>query len=189
MAGVNCIEGLSSPRLSVSFFFCGLLRHMQLTMLDFLMPTLNSIFPFLEEVRPECDPCWHIRRGRLLHHYEPVWAVAMGKRHLDPITFENEAQFETIVECDRSRILLCLVPKWWNISIRAIRDPDLKDTSGLVDKLRDACLRLVFSHGTPGFVIGHREFLGTDKEDREIRDNQNVVKESLEPSGRDVESM
>ncbi|PKY04239.1 hypothetical protein P168DRAFT_154510 [Aspergillus campestris IBT 28561] len=153
----------------------------------FSMPTLNSIFPFLEEVRPGCDPCWHIRRGRLLHHYEPVWAVSMGKKHLDPITFENEAQFETIVESDRSRVLLCLVPKWWNISIGTIRDSGSKDTTGLVDKLREACLRLAFSHGTPGSVISHVEFMGTDKEDREIRDNQNVVKEFLEPSGRNVE--
>ncbi|PLN80830.1 hypothetical protein BDW42DRAFT_185836 [Aspergillus taichungensis] len=154
----------------------------------FTMPTLSSIFPFLEAVCPRCDPCWHIRRGRLLHHYESVWAVCKGKKHPNPITFDNEAQFETMEICDRSRLMLCLVPKWWNISLRASDGLSSKDTTGLVYKLREACL-LLFHHRSPGAVINHVEFLETGKEDREIRHNQNSVKEFLEPSGRNVESI
>jgi hypothetical protein len=74
---------------------------MQLTMLDFSMPTLNSIFPFLETVRPRCDPCWHIRRGQLLHHYVSVWAVCNDKNQSNSIIFD-EAQFKTVEICDKS---------------------------------------------------------------------------------------
>jgi len=127
------------------------------------MPTLNSIFPFLETVRPKSDPCWHIRRGRLLHHYESVWAVCNDKSQPNSIIFDDEAQFKTVEMCDKSHIMLCLVPKWWIISLRAIHDSSLKDT-GFNEKLQESCLLLVSSR-CPGYAFSHGEFLqgGTSK--------------------------
>lgn len=134
----------------------------QLTMLDFSMPTLNSIFPFLEAVRPTSDPCWHIRRGRLLHQYKPVWAICNDKNQSNSIIFDDdEAQFRTVEICDTSQIMHCLVPKWWNVSSRAIHEPGSKDT-GFEQKLQQAC-RLLVSSQCPEFVLGRDEVLGTDK--------------------------
>lgn len=125
----------------VSFFYSPS-RHTQLTILDFSMPTLNFIFPFLETVRPESDPCWHIRRGRLLHHYELVWVVCNDEYQPNSIIFDGEAQFKTVEICDKSHVILCLVPKWWIISLSVIHNSSSKDT-GFSDKLWEACLLLV----------------------------------------------
>jgi hypothetical protein len=53
---------------------------MRLTDLDFSMPPLNSVFPFLEAIRPDDDPTWHIRRGHLLDRYDSVWATYSGAK-------------------------------------------------------------------------------------------------------------
>ncbi|QQK44162.1 lipase/esterase [Penicillium digitatum] len=59
----------------------------------FSMPTLNSIFPFLEAICPNSDLCWHIRRGGSLCQYESVWAV-FGEDKTQPqsITFSSMRQ-------------------------------------------------------------------------------------------------
>lgn len=142
-------------------------RPTQLTMLDFSMPTLNSIFPFLETVRPKSDPCWHIRRGRLLHHYESVWAVCNDKNQPNSIIFGDEERFKTVDICDKTHIVLCLVPRWWIISLRANKDSRSKDT-GFDDKLREACLLLVSSR-CPGYVLSRGGFLGTGEKERDVQ--------------------
>lgn len=158
IAGIGYIESLQPPRLSV---FSTDLQDTQLTMMDFSMPTLNSIFPFLEAVRPESDPCWHIRRGRLLHQYEPVWAICYNRSQPDSIIFDDE----TVEICDTSQTILSLVPKSWNVSSRGIHEPNSKNT-GFKQKLQEVC-RLLVSPRCPGYVLGHDEVLGTDKKERD----------------------
>lgn len=120
------------------------------------MPTLNSIFSFLEAVRPDSDPCWHIRRGRLLHHYESVWVFCDGNGQPKPIILDGEIECKTVDMRDKSHLMLCLVPKWWGISLKAIHDLNLKD-EGFYDRLRDACLLLVSSK-FPGRIFSRRGF-------------------------------
>ncbi|KGO43383.1 hypothetical protein PEX1_020920 [Penicillium expansum] len=118
----------------------------------FSMPTLNSIFPFLEAVCPKSDLCWHIRRGRLLHHYKSVWAVSRDEE-TQPISFDCEREFRTIETTKDSRFMLCLVPNSWIISLKM--NPDV---SGHYDRLQQFCSSLI-SAESPGVVIGRGEFL------------------------------
>ncbi|KAE8152693.1 hypothetical protein BDV25DRAFT_150605 [Aspergillus avenaceus] len=126
----------------------------------FSMPTLSSVFPFLEEVRPESDPCWHIRRGRLLHHYEPLWAVFCSSKD-QPVSIIFDFQSETVGMTDKSQFMICLVPKTWIVLLKATHDSALKKKE-LCDKLRQACSPLL-STNRPGYVIGRGEFWGTSE--------------------------
>ncbi|PYH94467.1 hypothetical protein BO71DRAFT_325301 [Aspergillus ellipticus CBS 707.79] len=124
----------------------------------FSMPTLNSVFPFLEKVCSKSDPCWHIRRGRLLHYYEPFWAVSHNEENRPAsITFDGEIQFEMMEMDDKSHFILCLVPKSWIVSLKANHNSSWGNT-GLFDKLRQVCT-LLLSTESPGYVIGRGEFL------------------------------
>ncbi|CAG7931570.1 unnamed protein product [Penicillium olsonii] len=119
----------------------------------FSMPTLNSIFPFLEAICPNSDLCWHIRRGRLLCQYESVWAVfSEDKAQPQPITFGCEPQFEAIEELENSRFMLCLLPHSWDFG-------SLKtevDFAGL-ERLRDMCSSLLAAK-RPGIIFSRAEF-------------------------------
>ncbi|KAJ0417515.1 hypothetical protein BJY00DRAFT_325499 [Aspergillus carlsbadensis] len=42
-------------------------------------PDVNSIFPFLESIRPLDDPTWHIRRSQQLPLYNSVWVFSAAK--------------------------------------------------------------------------------------------------------------
>jgi hypothetical protein len=115
------------------------------------MPTLNSIFPFLEAVCPNSDLCWHIRRGRLLHQYESVWAVFCDdEAHPQSITFDWEPQFGTVEKMKESRFILCLVPHSWGIG-------SLKFDFARLDKLRKVCACFVSSK-LPGAILSRAEF-------------------------------
>lgn len=117
------------------------------------MPTLNSIFPFLEAVCPELDPCWHIRRGRLLRHFESIWAVFRDdKPQFQSITFDFEEEFGRLQAMKDSRFIVCLVPKSWIAALKA--QPDL---AGLC-KLRKFCSCLI-STKTPGAILKRGEFV------------------------------
>jgi hypothetical protein len=110
------------------------------------MPTLNSIFPFLEAVCPKSDLCWHIRRGRLLRHYKPVWVVFRDdEAHPQSITFDCEPRFGTIEAMGDSRFMLCLVPNQWFVSLKT-----KLDFAGL-GKLRKFCSDLI-SAKAPGAI-------------------------------------
>ena len=127
----------SSPR-----FRCWLL-----TIPGFSMPTLNSIFPFLEAVCPKSDLCWHIRRARLLRHYKSVWAVFRDdKTQPQSITFDCEQQFATKEAMEDSRFMLCLVPDSWSVLL------EMQPNSAWLCKLREFCLHLV-SVKTPGAIL------------------------------------
>ncbi|CAG7978308.1 unnamed protein product [Penicillium olsonii] len=116
----------------------------------FSMPTLNSIFPFLEAVCPSSDLCWHIRRGRLLHHYESVWAVfSDDKAHPELLTFDFEPQFESIEKLENTRFILCLLPHLWDSA-------SLKTESGLTS-LRKICSSFVAAE-RPGIILSRAEF-------------------------------
>ncbi|KAL3474561.1 hypothetical protein BJX99DRAFT_248202 [Aspergillus californicus] len=123
----------------------------------FSMPTLNSIFPFLETVRPDSDPCWHIRRGRLLHHYKSVWAVC-NENQLSSIIFDDEAQFKT---------------ERWIKSLRATHDSSSKDTGFDYKLLREACLLLVSSR-CPGYVYSRGKFLGIGNKERYVQQSESM---------------
>ncbi|OOF93557.1 hypothetical protein ASPCADRAFT_209500 [Aspergillus carbonarius ITEM 5010] len=82
----------------------------------FSMPSVNSIFPFLESIRPKDDYTWHIRRGRLLESYEAVWICSTtdssGKTAM---SFVSDIDCAQSMEGSRCRYLLCLIPKEWDI--------------------------------------------------------------------------
>lgn len=119
----------------------------KLTMLDFSMPSLNSIFPFLEAGCPKSDFCWQIRRGQLLHHYEPFWAVYHSpKDQASSLSFSWEVQLESVEIYESTFFMLCLVPKSWIQTSGANCDSQSK-VRGLGDKLRQACLHLGSSGG------------------------------------------
>ncbi|KAL2828939.1 hypothetical protein BDW59DRAFT_142548 [Aspergillus cavernicola] len=121
----------------------------------FSMPSMNSVFPFLESIRPETDLTWHIRRGRLLNCYESVWASFKAKDHSSSITFHGEPDFETLGP-DPRYYLLCLVPQGWNMLSLTTADSDSNDV-GLYEKLRQACLLFVSSR-LPGNIVKQQDF-------------------------------
>lgn len=132
-------------------------------MLAFSMPTLNSIFPFLEAVCPNSDLCWHIRRGRLLCHYESVWAVfCEDKAHPELLTFDCEPQFGRMEKMKDSRFILCLVPHSWGIASLKTES----DFAGL-DNLRKFCSSFV-SAKSPGEIFSRAEFGKGNLEQRRI---------------------
>lgn len=127
-------------------------RYWLLTMLDFSMPTLNSIFPFLEAVCPTSDPCWHIRRARLLRQYESVWAVFCDDiTYPQSITFYCEPQFETIQKTKDTCFILCLVPQSWGIASLS------KFCFAGLNELRKYCSRFITAK-SPGAILSRDEF-------------------------------
>ncbi|KAL4875389.1 hypothetical protein BJY04DRAFT_232670 [Aspergillus karnatakaensis] len=98
-------------------------------------------FPFLEEIRPEDDSTWHIRRGRLLDCYEAAWASFLS----------DEPSLSIIAPC---YYLLCLVPREWDALLR--QDAAAKESTGH-DRLRQCCLRLISSEG-PVTILKRLEF-------------------------------
>ncbi|OGM40894.1 hypothetical protein ABOM_010009 [Aspergillus bombycis] len=138
---------------------------------DFSMPTLNSVFPFLEAVCPQSDPGWLIRRGRLLHHYESAWAVSrLDENRAASILFDGEVELATD-DSRRSYLILCLIPKSWNLSWRTDDKPSSDDT-GPSHQLRQACL-LALSQRS-GCVFGRSEFLEVGKKPKESDPSEHV---------------
>lgn len=130
------------------------------------MPTLNSIFPFLEALCPKSDLCWHIRRGRLLHHYKPVWVVFRDdEAQPQSITFDYEPQFGTIEATEDSRFILCLVPDSWTVSLKTELD-----SNGLY-KLRKFCSHLI-SEKAPGAILEQATFFLNEADTGETGDKR-----------------
>ena len=123
-------------------------------MLDFSMPTLNSILPFLESICPDSDLCWHIRRARLLHEYTSIWAVFCDdKTNPQPVTFDCEPQLATIEKMKDSRVILCLVPFRWGKFLSGRRF----DFTGGLEKLRNCCSNLISAKHL-GAILSRAEF-------------------------------
>ncbi|KAE8145679.1 hypothetical protein BDV25DRAFT_65786 [Aspergillus avenaceus] len=88
----------------------------------FTMPSANSVFPFLEAIRPKNDYTWHIRRGRLLKSYESVWicstANSLGQTTM---SFTSDLDYTEHMKGTRRKYLLCLIPKEWGAdSVRGL---------------------------------------------------------------------
>ena len=109
------------------------------------------MLPFLESIRPESDPTWHIRRCQFLNRYEPVWAVPHDDENQTSIILHGEQHFK---EEGCKYFLLCLVPKAWAISLGTGSGSNKK----LYDSLQKCCLRLVSSKSL-GSIVGHGEFV------------------------------
>lgn len=50
------------------------------------MPSLVSVFSFLETILPEGFPTWHISRAQLLHQYYCAWDLHSKKADLSHMT-------------------------------------------------------------------------------------------------------
>ncbi|PWY90384.1 hypothetical protein BO94DRAFT_565037 [Aspergillus sclerotioniger CBS 115572] len=82
----------------------------------FSMPSVNSVFPFLEALRPKDDYTWHIRRGRLLESYEPLWLCStMDDSGQAAMSFVSDMDCVQNMKGSRCRYLLCLIPKEWGV--------------------------------------------------------------------------
>lgn len=94
------------------------------------MPSLNSVFPFLENIRPKYDYTWHLRRGRLLDSYESVsmscyTANGSGQTALH---FVSDLEHTQNITGAKRRYLLCLVPEW---GVEDVRSPLVSICSSL----------------------------------------------------------
>ncbi|KAL2812136.1 hypothetical protein BDW59DRAFT_44395 [Aspergillus cavernicola] len=80
----------------------------------FSMPSVNSVFPFLEGIRPNDDYTWHIRRCRLLESYVSIWVFSRTDRS-DQTVMDSVADPDHIQsrEEEQGSYLLCLMPKNW----------------------------------------------------------------------------
>ncbi|KAE8408171.1 hypothetical protein BDV37DRAFT_279120 [Aspergillus pseudonomiae] len=96
----------------------------------FSMPSVNSVFPFLEGLCPTDDCTWHIRRGRLLESYTPIWVMSItdssGQTVMD-FTFDRD--FAQRREEAKVKYLLCLIPKKWGVE--DVRSPLVSICSSL----------------------------------------------------------
>jgi hypothetical protein len=112
------------------------------------MPSLTSIFPFLEAIRPERHPTWHISRAQALDHYIPAWVSHAGgmneSEEMSLITFDGEKFCDTDKLSTGLSFFLILIPQSW-------------DKKAIVGKLLGACTG-VGSLGKPGIVITKAEF-------------------------------
>jgi hypothetical protein len=93
-------------------------------MVAFSMPSVNSVFPFLEMTCPKNDPAWiHFRSAVSIS--VPVTLVSIGYKLLVDV-----AEFEHL-EKEKGYYLLCWVPKQWEVE--GIRDQLLRVCSNLHD--------------------------------------------------------
>lgn len=115
----------------------------------FSMPSLNSVFPFLEAICPLDDPTWHIRRGRQLDCFESAWLFC--QRSLDTpdsvtlvsISHRLLTDAEHLTEA-RGCFLLCLIPRKWGVE-------------GVHDQLLRVCTLLMLHSGS-GHIISQVNF-------------------------------
>lgn len=80
----------------------------------FSMPSVNSVFPFLEGIRPDGDITWHIRRARMLEAYTSIWLISRKDRSgKTAIEFVTEQSHPKDSEEESIKYLLCLIPTTW----------------------------------------------------------------------------
>lgn len=116
---------------------------------DFSLPSLASIFPFLECIRPEHSPTWHITRARQLQHYVSAWVLCTEDTDTPQKTLISVSG-NLLVDVNGLNIgeghsfILLLFPQSWG-------------TGEVHDKLIAACSRVI-SSGKPGSIITRVEF-------------------------------
>ncbi|KAE8154649.1 hypothetical protein BDV25DRAFT_171823 [Aspergillus avenaceus] len=84
----------------------------------FTHPSLASIFPFLESIRPNHTPTWHIARARLLQVYDSVWFVHVpNSEQVHLVSFSGAQNPELDVDNTAQEVsfLLLLVPRSWDM--------------------------------------------------------------------------
>ena len=85
--------------------------------IGFMMPSLASIFPFLESIRPKEIPTWHISRAQVLHHYDCAWVLQSENARQSDLTLislgHEHASTET-PNMDNGTYFLILFPRLWN---------------------------------------------------------------------------
>ncbi|PWY86483.1 hypothetical protein BO94DRAFT_575555 [Aspergillus sclerotioniger CBS 115572] len=119
----------------------------------FTVPSLTSVFPFLEAIRPKSNPSWHISRARQLKSYKSLWAfqhthenqVNLTKQTLTIVSLWGEMLTDPDkLRTEQGCFFLLLVPHAWVI-----------DDVG--SKLLAACIR-VSEGGSPGGIISRSDF-------------------------------
>lgn len=115
------------------------------------MPSLASIFPFLEGIRRPENPhsqTWHIRRAKMLQYYDCAWIVYSGQTtELSLIALGGDVHFdEQNLDTEGKYFFLILFPQSW----------DKKEVEG---KFVAVCNQVILS-GEVGSVIRRMEFGG-----------------------------
>lgn len=80
------------------------------------MPSLASIFPFLENLRPKGFQTWHISRAQLLHHYDCAWVLhstSTGLSRLTLVSIGDERFDVERLNMDGNTYFLVLFPRFW----------------------------------------------------------------------------
>lgn len=112
------------------------------------MPSLASIFPFLEAVRPSDCPGWHISRARLLEHYTAYWIrLDRSTEETSFMTLSGESNIDEL-ECTGGGdivFILTLIPKEWGVE-------------DVQPKLLKACIAIGCDSEKPGSVTTRKGF-------------------------------
>lgn len=107
------------------------------------MPSLASIFSFLEAICPTDSPTWHISRARLLEHYNAAW-VQVERLNEKPslITFPDDLLLVHEVQIVReyATFIFLLPPKYC-------------DVKGSQPKLLAVFSELIHDSERPGTVV------------------------------------
>lgn len=110
----------------------------------FTSPSLASIFPFLEAVRPQHDRFWHIRTARLLKNYDCAWFLhSPDAGMIKPLAFGEHVSDIGSLHSEQARFLCVLFPKSWSVQ-------------GSCD-LESTCTHTILS-GKTGCVLSWEEF-------------------------------
>lgn len=125
----------------------------QLSISGYTMPSLASLFPFLEAIRPNDCPSWHIHRAQQLK-YEPVWVLYsdQGDRHgnkevesLSIVSIYGRDLIDVdMLKTGQGCFFLLLLPRSW-----AIEEPN--------SKVLAICSQLLIP-GKSGTIIKKVEF-------------------------------
>lgn len=148
-SGINNSQSKDSARWLVLSLSPPSSGHFVYYLIAFSMPSLNSVFPFLEAICPLDDPTWHIRRGRQLDCFESAWLFC--QRSLDTpdsvtlvsISHRLLTDAEHLTEA-RGCFLLCLIPRKWGVE-------------GVHDQLLRVCTLLMLHSGS-GHIISQVNF-------------------------------
>ncbi|PLB48638.1 hypothetical protein P170DRAFT_474991 [Aspergillus steynii IBT 23096] len=88
---------------------------------EFGIPSLSSVFPFLEAMCPKEDPAWCIHSARQLDLYDAAWVMSDKKQNSTPeanlsmVSFRGRIflDVEHIVRNRDSFFVLVLIPRSW----------------------------------------------------------------------------
>ena len=83
-----------------------------------MMPSLASVFPFLESIHPKEFQTWHISRAQLLHHYDCAWvlhSVNTGPSRFTLVSFGDEHSDVERLDMNGKTYFLILFPLFWCI--------------------------------------------------------------------------